>query len=245
MTTYDLRVVEQADSTNEVLLRADLKDFPPGTALMAFRQSAGRGRASRQWVSAPGGLYLSLLFVPPSLDALALWGAYCTVELCRQCYGVTGLAIRWPNDVYHQGRKLAGILPQVKFLGTTVERVVLGIGLNVSQQANDFPEELRDQVTTLLELTGTKWDTVEVAQALLERFVVNIDLLRGAGRVSERCLPLLEGYEQKREVFAVDESGARRSLGHIQGLGPKGELLTDRGVLENLGPTERLRFAGE
>lgn len=245
MTTYELRVVEEADSTNEVLLRADLKDYPPGTALMAYRQSAGRGRASRQWVSAPGGLYMSLLFVPPSLDALALWGAYCTVELCRERFGVTDLVIRWPNDVYHRGRKLAGILPQVKFLGATVERVVLGVGLNVSQERNDFPPELQDQVTTLLELTGTRWDTVEVAQALLDRFYWEIDLLRAAGRVSEHCLPLLEGYERSREVFAVEESGARRSLGRIQGLGPKGELLTDHGVLENLGPTERLRFAEE
>lgn len=241
--TFRLVVVEETGSTNDVLLGADLSVYPLGTALLARRQTLGRGRAERQWMSEAGGLYLSLLFRPPAIDALALFGAYCVVRLCER-YGVKGLAIRWPNDVHYGERKLAGILPQVKFSGTTVERAVLGVGLNVSQSPQSFPPELRAQVVTLQELLQDACPDVErVARDYLEVLGNELSRLGVPGRVPELCLPYLEGLAENAPAFAVEEGGEVRSLGRVAGLGPRGELLLDDGhLLQNLGPTERLRF---
>ncbi len=195
-------------------------------------------------MSAPGGLYLSLLFKPSSLHALALWGAYCVVEMCVEHLGVRGLVVRWPNDVYWQNRKLAGILPQVKFAGAELERAVLGVGLNVAQSPESFPDELRSRVVTLRELTGREWGIETLARLLLTIFETRLGDLNITGRVKSLCEPLLEGLNEAAQAFAVDEeSGVHRPLGRILGLGQRGELILESGVLDNLGPKERLRLS--
>lgn len=241
---FTLRIVEEIDSTNEFLLRAQLSDFALDTALLALRQTGGRGRAARAWVSEPGGMYLSLLFKPSRLDALALWGAYCVVEMCTTHLGISDLVIRWPNDVYCRNKKLAGILPQVKFAGATMERAVLGVGLNVAQSLDSFPPEMRSEVVTLRELTGEECGVETVARTLLTTFEARLRDLAVPGRVSRLCEPWLEGLAEGAQAFAVEEGkGARRPLGRIVGLGERGELLLESGALENLGPRERLRLS--
>lgn len=240
---FSLRLVEEIDSTNERLFTAPLAEIPMNTALLAKRQTGGRGRGTREWVSESGGLYMSILFLPPTLEALSLWGALCVVEMCEEKLGLSDLVIRWPNDVYCRGRKLAGVLPQVKFWGSKVERAVLGVGLNVKQSLESFPLELRDSVVTLQGLTGVDWSVEEIARILLCYFESRLPELALPGRVAELCQPRLEGHQEGAQAFAVEEgSGVKRALGRVLGLGERGELLLESGPLDNLGPHERLRF---
>jgi BirA family transcriptional regulator, biotin operon repressor / biotin---[acetyl-CoA-carboxylase] ligase len=129
------------DSTNTQARRLAARGAPHGTLVTAAAQTAGRGRQGRTW-SAPAGraLLCSLLLrEPPRL--LPLLAGVAVAELAGH-----GAAIKWPNDVLLNGRKLAGILVE----GRPQERwAVLGIGINVALREHDFPPELRGRTATL------------------------------------------------------------------------------------------------
>jgi biotin-[acetyl-CoA-carboxylase] ligase BirA-like protein len=236
-----LVTVGEVTSTNEVLFRASIDEYPIGTALLARTQIAGRGRADRTWQSGVGGMYLSILVRPSRVEGLSLFGAFCLVELCRE-FGLDTL-IRWPNDVYKDGKKLAGILPQVKFQGAKIERVVLGVGLNVAQPLAHFDPTIRDKVTTLVALTGREFEVEDVAVRFLsvfEREFVRYEST-GCWPLVQLCEPHLEGLCEKSTAWAVQEDGSQRELGRVAGLGKHGELrFADGTHLCNLGPRERL-----
>ena len=239
---FQLVKLEEVDSTNELLLRSDLEVYPLGTALLAATQTRGRGRHDREWQSSKGGMFLSVVFRPNRIEALSLLGAYAVVRLCQEEFDLTPV-LRWPNDVYVEGRKLAGVLPQVKFAGSRVERAVLGVGLNVNQSLKLFPAELEERVTTLSHLLGRSLEMELVVAKFLTILASEVDRyeLQGPEGLVERCEAYLEGLN--RAAYALTEDGERRPLGRICGLGPAGELRLDRGEpLINLGPSERLTF---
>jgi BirA family biotin operon repressor/biotin-[acetyl-CoA-carboxylase] ligase len=133
------------DSTNERARELALAGAPHGTLVTADEQGAGRGRQGRSW-SAPAGsaLLMSLVLreLEPTLPLVAAVGA------CEACEAVAPVAcrIKWPNDVWIDDRKLAGILVE----GRPQEGWgVLGIGLNVATAEDEFPRELRATATSL------------------------------------------------------------------------------------------------
>jgi len=133
--------LRRTDSTNERARELAALGAPHGTLVTASRQTAGRGRQGRSWVAPDGrGLLCSLLLRdPPRLLPLAAGVAVASVV------GVPAL-VKWPNDVLVDGRKVAGILVE----GRPQERwAVVGIGLNVALQPEDFPPELRETAGTL------------------------------------------------------------------------------------------------
>jgi len=134
-----VRSVETAwtvDSTNSVLLRRP--NPPSGTceAFLAEYQSAGRGRRGRAWLAPPGGaicLSLSWSFreVPPDLGALGLAVGVCVLRALRGA-GLERASLKWPNDILSQGRKLGGILIELRAESGGPACVIIGIGLNVA-----------------------------------------------------------------------------------------------------------------
>jgi BirA family transcriptional regulator, biotin operon repressor / biotin---[acetyl-CoA-carboxylase] ligase len=236
---FNLICLDEVASTNQVLFRASFSDYPLGTALLARRQTAGRGRADRSWVSALGGMYLSALFLPGAVEGLTLLGALCAVRMCREDFGVP-VVLRWPNDVYYQGRKLCGVLPQVKYHGQTLERVVLGVGMNVSQSIDDFPEEVR--ATTLAQLCPNRKFEIEcVAGRYLQLLSEELGRFeqQGCKGLAQRCEEFLETGGRGVGVSAAD--GTITELGQVAGLGPTGELILSSGSkLSQLGVDERL-----
>lgn len=136
------------DSTNERAKALAAAGAPHGTLVTATEQSAGRGRQGRSWVAPPGrALLLSLIVRGLGEEAalLPLAAAVAVCEACEQAAEVT-CAIKWPNDVWIERRKVSGILiegrPQDGW-------AVLGIGLNVTTAPGDFPDELREIATSL------------------------------------------------------------------------------------------------
>jgi len=129
-----LEIHDDIDSTNRHLMREGHAGAAAGTLCLAERQSAGRGRHGRTWVSPFGAnLYLSLLwrypFGPGELGGLSL-AAGTAMARVLEGEGVAGLALKWPNDILWQRRKLGGLLLEVAAEAHGPSLVVVGLGLN-------------------------------------------------------------------------------------------------------------------
>lgn len=167
----EIVVVEEARSTNDLAWEALARGTPEGFVVFAERQTAGRGQYGRRWESAPRqGLWLSILLRPtltlresPRLTSLL---AEVVAETITEHAGCAA-TIKPPNDIYVAGRKVAGILVEGRTANDGAYVAVAGIGLNVNQTMEDFPEELRATATSLAMVAGRNIDRAELAIALL------------------------------------------------------------------------------
>ena len=151
------------DSTNRVAL--DWAEAPHGALVWADAQSAGRGRLGRNWQSPHGkGLYFSLVLRPkePNSARLALLAG---LAVAAAIEGVCDAPIRckWPNDLLCNGRKIGGILCE-----TRDERVVVGVGLNVTHQKEDLPTRPIFPASSLLLESGKSFQLEPLLEAVLE-----------------------------------------------------------------------------
>ncbi|MBE9070296.1 biotin--[acetyl-CoA-carboxylase] ligase [Leptolyngbya cf. ectocarpi LEGE 11479] len=128
---FDLHVVDQVVSTNQTLW--DMADAKAGTVAIAHTQTAGKGQRGKQWISPPGGVYLSLLLEPdwPANRAaqLTMASAWGIVSQFR-CLGIPA-QIKWPNDIVVSGQKLGGILSESRLEQGIITQAVVGVGINV------------------------------------------------------------------------------------------------------------------
>jgi len=129
-----LEIHDNIDSTNSRLMREAAEGAPSGTLCLAERQTAGRGRLGRGWVSPFGAnLYLSLLwrfpFGPTGMAGLSLAAGAAVADALRAA-GADDIALKWPNDVLWQRRKLAGLLLEVAGEAHGPAYVVAGVGVN-------------------------------------------------------------------------------------------------------------------
>lgn len=168
-----VQVFASLDSTNRYLWRQALAGAPHGSVVVADHQTSGRGRRGRQWHSPQGlNLYFSVLLRPhlkldqvPQLSLVtvaALWQA-----LSGEC---PGLQIKWPNDLYCQGRKMAGILSEMMPGPDGAQFVIVGVGLNVNSLTVDFPDELQGQVTSLKCECGCFFELSDLLSRILQKF---------------------------------------------------------------------------
>ena len=143
---------DEVTSTNDIAKREAEQGAEEGLVVVAQKQTAGRGRRGRGWVSRPGlGVYLSVVLRPQATDAasIAILGGVATAEAMRN-FGLEGVTIKWPNDVLANGRKIAGVLVEPRMGQGRVEFAVLGIGVNVRHTEVDWPDELKNVATSLL-----------------------------------------------------------------------------------------------
>lgn len=164
---YRLRV----SSTQDVARAAAEAGAPEGFIALAEEQTRGRGRLGRSWISPPGvNLYLSILLRPePShLRAIAMAAP---LAVCYAVEATTPLraAIKWPNDVLVNGRKLAGLLIETEFSGEAVAFSIVGIGVNVNMETSRIAE-IRETATSLREELGHPVSREAVLIALLDHF---------------------------------------------------------------------------
>lgn len=143
---FDVDVLPECTSTNTVLLERAGQGAPAGTVVVAERQTAGRGRLGRAWISAAGdSLTFSLLWRLPAGRApsgLSLAVGVGIAEALRGL-GVEGIALKWPNDILLDGRKLGGILVEM-----TSSSIAIGVGLNLRLPA-DLPDDVRATAAAL------------------------------------------------------------------------------------------------
>ncbi len=166
----------QVDSTNTALKALAQAGAPDGFCLGADAQTAGRGQYGRTWHSPAGeGLYVSLLFRPPCLASdqahhvTTFAGLMVHDTLARFVGTPARLAVKEPNDVFLDGRKVAGILVEADWHGAALRFVIVGIGVNIGQVL--FPEGLRQPATSLHLTLGEAAPTREaVLNELLSAF---------------------------------------------------------------------------
>jgi BirA family biotin operon repressor/biotin-[acetyl-CoA-carboxylase] ligase len=169
-------VLDQTNSTNDAISRltsADgLPSIPDGLVLFAEHQTDGRGQRGKRWESAAGkGLWFSILLRPEiqlsDSGRLTIWATEVISEVIRTKFGLEP-AIKSPNDVQLYGRKVSGVLVEMRAQDRAPHLAVVGIGINVNQCRDDFPAKLQDRAISLAMALGRQVDRQDFAVALLQ-----------------------------------------------------------------------------
>jgi BirA family biotin operon repressor/biotin-[acetyl-CoA-carboxylase] ligase len=224
---YEARV----DSTNRLARDLGKQGADDGVVVIADEQTAGRGRRQRSWVSPAGkGIYVSVLLRPPGeaadAGAAVQLAAGIAVAETLASYCSRPLMLRWPNDCFCGGRKIAGVLVESGMTGESLDFMVCGIGVNVNHEAADFPPDLRSRATSLRILSGS-------SQA---RFAVLVSLLRSLERWDDEwrrhgLAPIVERWHELSPESRGSYVEIRTSTGMIRGtadgLSPAGGLYVE------------------
>ena len=166
MSINEVRYLPECGSTN-AYVKEHFEEFGPVGAVYTTNQTAGRGRLGRSWLDAPHkGLYYTAVIrtdlVQPA--TLPLFASLAVCDALRERYRID-CQIKWPNDLLLNGKKIVGILCEV---GPDGHSIVVGIGINVHQQPEDFTGEVADIATSLDLSLGGKVCRARLAAALLE-----------------------------------------------------------------------------
>ncbi len=236
-----LHVVEVTGSTNDDAMQASRTGVANGHVILADHQQGGRGAHGRSWDSPPGSdLYVSIVDRPDvaqsKLPPLTLAVGLGVADACDRLLAGTGAPesrVKWPNDVWIDGRKCAGVLVEATTVGSLVSAVVIGIGLNVNR--TEWPAELAGRATSLRELArgGRTFDRAEVLALLLacverwmERFVAD-------GAIA------LAGPLDARLAFKGRRVHCEGVEGTLLGIAPTGaaRVMTAQGIREVIAGT--------
>ena len=194
----------ETGSTNEDVMRLADEGSPAGTLVVADRQTRGRGRRGRSWVSPDGSnVYMSLLLRPSMAAGLVPMVTLVTaLAVCETAQALSGGAggclygIKWPNDIVVRSdaepdwKKVCGILTELRLEEREIRDVTIGVGLNVNM--TEFPEEIRDTATSMRNAAGGAGiDRALLVGRIWERFEEVYELFEKAGSLA----PLKERYE--------------------------------------------------
>jgi len=164
-------VMEEVDSTNSEAMQLASEGAEEGLTVLARRQRRGRGRLGRVWHTLEDhALAMSVVLRPKRPPETIAQLTLVAGVACHQAlsYFSPGIRIKWPNDLLHEGRKLAGILTEMRAEPGYVQAVVIGIGINVSRPPRGWPEDIGQPVTDLSSAAGKAVSRLDVAVRLLE-----------------------------------------------------------------------------
>ena len=169
----EIIVLEQTGSTNDAILQIANANSKQGLVVFAEHQTAGRGQRGNRWESAAGkGLWFSILLRPKidlaSSPQLTAWAAEAVSGAIQNEFSLTP-TIKPPNDVQIDGRKIAGVLVEMRAQEKAAHLAIAGIGVNVNQSREDFPKELQSRAISLAMALGKQIDRQNFAVALLRK----------------------------------------------------------------------------
>ncbi len=209
----------RTESTNSVALQLDAESGPHGTVVIAEEQTAGRGRLGRNWYSErSSGIYTSIILRPPlspmAAPILTLLAGVAAHNAVRSATGLS-VDIRWPNDLLVNGKKVCGILTEMKAEVDQLHMVVLGIGINVNH--NSMPEDLRAIATSLALEGGRQYSRLHILAELLrnvERYYHMLLKKGNAAIVKEwsAASSYAEGKQVRVKAGGNDYSGTTAGL---------------------------------
>jgi BirA family biotin operon repressor/biotin-[acetyl-CoA-carboxylase] ligase len=216
---HQLYYYEEIGSTNDEAFRLGSAGAPEGTALIANSQSAGKGRMQRVWYSPAGSnIYTSIILRPqieparaPQISILA--GV--AVADILESYCPDRIKLKWPNDVLINGKKVCGILSQMKTIVSEVDFIILGIGINVNISYNEFPKEICNIATSLAIETGREISRQELIIRLYENLAKWYKQLLGDGfgRIKEKWLSISPMIGQTVQVMFQEEAVSGKAIG--------------------------------
>ena len=212
-------------STNDVAAQLAEDGAPHGTVVVAEEQTAGRGRHGNRWSSPPGaGLYLSALLRTDSPPVLTLAAGVAVAEALARAAGLDA-SLEWPNDVMAAAgrrRKVAGILAEASTVGQRVDRVVLGIGINLRDGA--WPPEVAWRAASVEGLTGRRVDPAAVLVEVLAALAARCGEIE-AGRVAALLRRWEELAPSSRGAPVEWSEGPVRRRGVTEGVDEQGALI--------------------
>jgi BirA family biotin operon repressor/biotin-[acetyl-CoA-carboxylase] ligase len=223
-------VFDAVGSTNTEAFRMAEDGAAEGTVVLAEAQTRGKGRMGRTWESPSGvNIYCSVILRPAILPlATPQLTFVSSLAVCRAIESVCGLVprIKWPNDILLNGRKVAGLLNELSAETERVNFLVLGIGLNVNMEREQFPSDLRYPATSLAMESGSPVQRLLLVRSLLSE----LDMLYGR-YLEDGFAPLREEW-QRRSAFQgqrVRVSSPGDDLAGIaEGIDDDGALLVRR-----------------
>ncbi|MDO9528233.1 MAG: biotin--[acetyl-CoA-carboxylase] ligase [Syntrophales bacterium] len=217
--------LKEVDSTNIYASRLAVAGAPEGTVVIADCQTKGKGRMDRVWQSPPGSnIYTSIILRPSVETAMApqitlVAGVAVAGFLSEYC--PEDVTLKWPNDVQIGGKKICGILTEMKTSSGKVDFVIVGIGINVRIKKEDFHKEFRDNSTSLIEEVGrdiSRFDfTIRLYGSLekwYKRFLsegfgpIRDEWTKYAGIIGKDIKVVLRDDIQAGKAVGIDEYGA-------------------------------------
>ena len=192
----EILYLDSVESTNSFLKDLDHEKISHGMMALTDDQSNGRGQFRKKWYSEPGqNLTFTLLFIPSRAEGLMLLTVAAASAISKVIEEYTGISsvVKWPNDIFLNGKKIGGVLTECLFMGTKPERVLLGIGLNINQV--NFSGELEKTATSLKKETGKNFSR----ERILSRVLSAIQHAYGRWHKKDSNLPVevnksIEGY---------------------------------------------------
>ena len=201
--------LHEIGSTNDLAKELANYGASEGTIVIAETQTAGRGRLNRKWFSPKGGLYFSILFRPKlkakEIIKLVFVAGLAVAEVLHENYGLN-VETKWPNDVLVNGRKVCGILSEMKTKDERVNYAVIGVGINANINVKEeFPEELKTVATSIENELGRKVRLEELLKLLLEKLDILYEQF-----LEEGFLQVLKRWKEYasflgKEVEVMDE----------------------------------------
>ena len=208
----------EVDSTNTVAVNAVTQGCELPLLVVADRQTAGRGRGSNQWWSGPGALTFTLAIGADGLDPIQVCKVSLTAGLAicqalQRFLPAGDFGLKWPNDVFLDGRKVCGIL--IERPAGTVKPLIVGIGINVNNSIASGPEDLQSRAIALADRLHVQLDLTSVLIECLRQLQRRIDELR-QGEVTLidqwRCYCLLTGKQVTIDTFGAKIRGVCRGV---------------------------------
>ncbi|MBM7661278.1 BirA family biotin operon repressor/biotin-[acetyl-CoA-carboxylase] ligase [Bacillus mesophilus] len=164
---------ETVTSTQKIAHKLAYDGANEGTIVVAEEQVAGRGRLDRSWHSPKyTGIWMSIILRPaiplPQSPQLTLLAA---VSIAQAIQEVTNLEpeIKWPNDILFDRKKAVGILTELQAESDRINSIIIGVGINVNQTEDDFPDDIKDKATSLRIQSGKEINRSELIQTILEK----------------------------------------------------------------------------
>ncbi len=172
-----------AGSTNDLALAWAQADAPDWALVLADVQTSGRGRVDRSWVTVPGAALAFSLVMKPSAIEKTLVQRFTALAALGLIHALKALGytaeIKWPNDVLMEGRKVAGVLVEAAWQAETLEALVVGMGVNVSEDSIPLDGFLRYPATSVEDALGKPVDRWALLAATLRAMMDYRKVLTG------------------------------------------------------------------
>ncbi len=232
--------VRSCSSTNDLAKELALAGEEEGTVVIADEQTKGRGRMGRGWFSVKNkGLYMSVILRPPR-STISLLPLAAGLAVRKALLNSTGIEIllKWPNDLIWRGKKMGGVLCESCFLGNRLSYVILGIGLNLNHDPEDFPAQIRKEAVSIKMAKNERIRREEILPELWSALNLWYDyFLRGKDRQIVSSFEKNSALSPGKKVAATTEK--ERFEGIFKGIDSKGRL-----VLQ-IAERKKVFFSGE
>jgi len=221
----EIKYFDSVTSTNELALKMEDNLVKEGLVIIAGEQTKGRGRLKRNWHSPKNkGLWMSIILLPEQNNKdkyalLTLIGALSVQEAIKDLD--INSTLKWPNDILYRNKKLCGLLSQFESIGGSIDRFVVGIGLNVNQ--NIFNDEIKDTSISLRMIKNEKINKENLLVNILDNFSNYYSMFK-----NEKFNEIIDTWKKEMSMLhkniIVNSLDKKRYKGKVIDITKSGEL---------------------